>query len=95
MEGICGQFYVTPLYLQEIYHKYEEKGLQLLRLKEKNAAEYNIISSFVSSVLKLWKKSEVMSSNGKENALIISTDEVRCSCFCIFRKIRFFNFTDG
>ena len=34
MEGMCGQFYATPPYLQyDIYRKDEEKGVQ--RLKEK------------------------------------------------------------
>ena len=60
--------------------KDEEKARQL-RLSN---LETSVISGSVTSVLKPSKKSKVMSSNGKENGLQISNDEVRCAYFFIF-----------
>ena len=54
--------------------KDEEKARQL-RLSN---LETSVISGSVTSVLKPSKKSKVMSSNGKENALLVPNDEVRC-----------------
>ena len=60
--------------------KDEEKARQL-RLSN---LETSVISGSVTSVLKPSKKSKVMSSNGKENGLQISNDEVRCGYFLYF-----------
>ena len=66
--------------------KDEEKERQL-RLSNL----YFVFSWSVTSVLKPAKKSKVMSSNRKENALLITNDEVRCGCFLYFPKnINFF-----
>ena len=60
--------------------KDEEKARQL-RLSN---LETSVISGSVTSVLKPSKKSKVMSSNGKENGLQISNDEVRCGYLLYF-----------
>ena len=66
--------------------KDEEKARQL-RLTN---LETSVISGSVTSVLKPSKKSKVMSSNGKENALLIPNDEVRYGFLLYFTKNNIF-----
>ena len=53
MEGMCGHFYATPPYLQDIYRKDEEKGVR--RLKEKYAVEYKSMRDYGMARLKRGK----------------------------------------
>ena len=69
--------------------KDEEESSQL-RL---SYLETSAISGFVCSVPKPPKKIKVMSTNGKENALIITNEEVKCGVYCSINKI--FYFMDG